>query len=149
MADHFRCDKCGTEVTEEYFVTELLLCNECAHIYTKALIKQPGDVQESERGSRYKATFLLLSVYFILCLVNIRVSIRWNGDTSQAVVLGLIFAFFAFVVPIIIAIASSRAIASQERKDPKVLFPRVLFVIIIISSILLAFSYVFMLTFKF
>jgi hypothetical protein len=87
--------------------------------------------------------------YPLYCLVQIKVSIRWGGDSQQSYTIGLWFAVISFIVPFMFSLIGARFVNNPAKENYTATLLRLLPHVLIVCSILLSIFYFFMLSIHF
>lgn len=101
--------------------------------------------QQKSNNLLNRKTSILLIAYAVLCLIQIKVSIRWGGFTPRAIIAGTFYCIIFFVAPIIIA----GIISAVSKKPFSGYFNKALILALLVCFLLVGVFTLFMLSFKF
>ena len=97
-----------------------------------------------------KVILLILGIFYPLyCLVHIKVSFRWGGDSQQSYTSGLWLAAISFIAPLAFSVISARLVNDPSTENYRATFLRILPHVLIVCGILLSIFYFFMLSIHF
>jgi heme/copper-type cytochrome/quinol oxidase subunit 4 len=105
---------------------------------------------EQEKARRLNIHKLIIPFYALLCLVEIPLLIKWNGNVTSIYLKGILLAIIAFVFPFIIAGMISFLFSKPGKTSFLILFVnRLSTIILIVASLVLSIWYLIMFNINF